>query len=80
VRSLLAVPLSLPDPPRHEAEAWLGRKGAIETMFGPARVATSWWATSAERDYYFVETRTGEILWIFYDRVRRSWFLHGRVE
>jgi protein ImuB len=80
VRSLLAVPLPLPDPPRHETEAWLGRKGAVATMSPPARVATNWWATQEERDYYFVETRTGEILWIFYDRVRRSWFLHGTVE
>jgi protein ImuB len=32
------------------------------------------------RDYYFVETRRGELLWIYYDRRRRGWFLHGRVE
>jgi protein ImuB len=32
------------------------------------------------RDYYFVETRRGELLWVYYDRRRRGWFLHGRVE
>ena len=32
------------------------------------------------RDYYFVETRRGEVLWVYYDRRRRGWFLHGRVE
>lgn len=32
-----------------------------------------------ERDYYFVETRSGELAWIFHDKKRGAWFLHGWV-
>lgn len=80
VRTLLPAPRALPDPPRHEREAWLGRHGAVEAMFGPDRVGDGWWSTSAERDYYFVETSTGSLLWVYHDRLRRAWYLHGFVD
>jgi protein ImuB len=32
------------------------------------------------REYYFAETRKGDLLWMYYDRPRRRWFLQGRVE
>jgi protein ImuB len=82
VRNLLPRPVPLPDPPRHETERWLGRHGAVEAMHGPGRVGSGWWDARAEadRDYFFVETRTGGILWLFLDRLRRTWFLHGVVD
>ena len=80
VRSVLEEPRPLPDPPRHEREHWLGRHGAVERMFGPDRITSDWWATRVVRDYYWVETQTGEILWLFHDRVKRGWALHGRVD
>jgi protein ImuB len=80
LRTLLPVPRPLPDLPRHEREAWLGKHGAVETMHGPDRREAGWWDRSAERDYFLVETRTGAILWIFQDRARRSWHLHGFVD
>ena len=81
-RNLLPRPGPLPDPPRHETERWLGRYGAVEAMHGPGRVGSGWWEadTEADRDYFFVETRTGEILWLYLDRIRRTWFLHGVVD
>jgi protein ImuB len=48
-------------------------------MYGPDRIAGGWWARMRERDYYYVETRTGEILWIYYDRPARRFRLHGIV-
>ncbi|MEZ5064993.1 MAG: DNA polymerase Y family protein [bacterium] len=80
VRSLLPVPRPLPDVPAHEKETWLGRHGAVERLLGPDRIATGWWAERTERDYYFAETKTGEILWIFFDRAERRWYLHGIVD
>lgn len=80
VRSVLAAPVPLPDPPRHERERWLGAHGAVERMFGPDRVTTGWWADPVARDYFWVETGTGEILWLFRDRATRAWALHGRVD
>lgn len=80
MRSLLPVPRALPDLPRHEPESWLGKLGAVEAMHGPDRLEGRWWERPAERDYFLVETRTGAILWIFHDRARRSWHLHGFVD
>jgi protein ImuB len=80
VRAILAEPWPLPDLPAHEKERWLGRHGAVERLLGPDRVVTGWWGERADRDYYFAETKTGEILWIFHDRAARRWFLHGAVD
>ena len=33
-----------------------------------------------QREYYYAETRNGDLLWLYYDRVRRRWFLQGSVE
>ena len=79
-RRVLARPVPLPPRPRHEPEAWLGRRGNIVQMQGPYRVSGGWWVRTVERDYYFAETNRGEVLWIYYDRPRRRWFLHGLVD
>ncbi len=80
MRRVLSRPLALPSPPRHEPEAWLGRRGTVKAMHGPFRVSGGWWVRTVERDYYYAETQHGEILWLYYDRPRRSWFLHGTVD
>lgn len=76
-RRLLSRPLPLPNRPRHEPEAWLGRSSPIARLDGPYRVSGGWWVRTVERDYYFAETKHGEVLWIYYDRPRRRWYLHG---
>lgn len=80
VRRLLPRPQRLPSPPRHEPEGWLGHRGPVRSIRGPYRVSGGWWVRTVERDYYFVQTQAGEILWVFYDRVRRSWYLQGWVD
>jgi protein ImuB len=62
------------------AEVGLGRLGKVARQFGPFRVAGGWWRRRVERDYYFIETEQGQILWVYYDRPRRRWLLHGSVE
>lgn len=79
-RRVLAKPQPLPPRPRHEPETWLGRRGAITSLDGPYRVSGGWWVRTVERDYYYAHTSTGETLWIFYDRPRRRWMLHGFVD
>ena len=49
-------------------------------MRGPDRLGGCWWENAHERDYFLVETRTAEILWMFEDRRNRSWYLHGFVD
>jgi len=52
----------------------------VVRVLGPYVVSGGWWDRPAHRDYHFAETKDGEILWLFYDRGTRRWFLQGRVE
>jgi protein ImuB len=80
VRRVFPTPVALPSKPTHEPETWLGPHGAVVAMFGPYRIAGGWWTRRRERDYHFVETQQGELLWIYYDRTLRRWFLQGVVD
>jgi protein ImuB len=55
-------------------------RGSVADQTGPYILSGGWWVREVRRDYYYVETRRGELLWVYYDRRRRGWFLHGRVE
>jgi len=83
VRRVYARPIPL------QARPVVGPRGAhLEGMgeapstrlFGPHVVSGGWWVREVHRDYYFTETEAGKVLWVYYDRRRRSWFLHGEVE
>ncbi|MBC7174467.1 MAG: DNA polymerase Y family protein, partial [Polyangiaceae bacterium] len=47
---------------------------------GPFVVSGGWWRGEIAREYAFVETERGACLWLYYDRRRGRWFLHGAVE
>lgn len=83
VRRIHARPIPLPPRERHEPDGWMLRgleQGPVVRVLGPYAVSGGWWSRAAHRDYHFAETRRGELLWVFYDRESRRWFLHGRVE
>jgi protein ImuB len=84
VRRIMAKPLPLPGGPRHTHEdGWLilGHKyGSVDKLSGPYVFSGGWWNKEIQRDYYFAETRRGAIAWVYYDRVRRRWFLQGFIE
>jgi protein ImuB len=60
------------------------------TLHGPYIISGGWWGrdlsacghaqAGTHRDYYFAETRRGELLWVYHDLYRRCWFIHGTVE
>ena len=84
VRRIAAKPIQLPDEPRptHE-DGWLisgPQYGTIDKLMGPYVLSGGWWNRDIHREYYFAETRHGDFLWLYYDRVRRRWFLQGWVE
>lgn len=55
--------------------------GPVEESWGPFVLSTGWWGQDpAHREYHFVRTRRGDLLWVFWDAVREQWFLHGDVE
>ncbi|MGH2670295.1 MAG: DNA polymerase Y family protein, partial [bacterium] len=69
VRRIFARPVPLRPPHRPSVK-----------LHGPHIVSGGWWVQETQRDYYFAETRHGELLWVFYEPNRRQWFLHGKVE
>jgi protein ImuB len=83
VRRIFEKPIPLPPRPRHEPDGWLLRgleHGPVSSFVGPYIFSGGWWRGEVHREYYFVRMQRGEILWVYYDRRRRQWFLEGRVE
>jgi len=57
---------------------WNERRYTVERSWGPERIETGWWREAdVRRDYYLVETTTGERFWMFRDLRDQSWRLHG---
>jgi protein ImuB len=83
VRRLRIHPLPLPPRGRREPDGWMLRgldHGPVVRLHGPYIVSGGWWSRAAHREYHFAELQRGGLLWIYYDRLRRRWFVHGRVE
>ncbi|MEZ4269786.1 MAG: DNA polymerase Y family protein, partial [Myxococcota bacterium] len=84
VRRLMSRPRPLRSPERHTRnDGWLPgtlSQGPVVRMTGPYVVSGGWWHHEVHRDYHFIETQNGEVLWAFYDRPRRRWFLQGTLE
>lgn len=82
IRRVYAKPKALRsrEPQTPEAGPSLGANQAIEHLYGPYRVSGGWWKRLVERDYYYAETNRGDFLWLFYDRPRKRWFLHGVLD
>ncbi|HET6611009.1 MAG TPA: hypothetical protein VFG83_03435 [Kofleriaceae bacterium] len=60
---------------------WLGENlGRAVQIFGPYVVCGGWWQKAVDRAYYFVRAERGDWLWIYRDRRRRRWLIHGKVE
>lgn len=83
VRRLLARPQPIPSRERrHNTDGWVidASLGPVVRSDGPFRASGGWWVREVERDYYYATTKSGVVLWVFYDRPRRRWYLHGWVE
>ena len=83
VRRIHTRPIPLPPRPRQEPDGWMLRglkQGPVVRVAGPYIVSGGWWNRPVHREYHFAVTKKGELLWVYYDRSRRRWFLQGRVE
>ena len=84
-----AAPAGAPLPPR---PAWLlpepealalrdGRpwyRGPMVLLSGPERIEQGWWdGNDISRDYYRARDARGNRAWIYQDRRRLGWYLHG---
>jgi protein ImuB len=77
------APRPLNDHAVEERDGWrIGsvHNGRVVRCDGPYVISGGWWASEVHREYHFAETERGDLLWIFYDRKRRRWYLQGRVE
>lgn len=56
-----------------------GQDHLVKVFWGPERIETAWWdGPSVRRDYYRVQTDSGNLWWIFTDLKTGQWYLHGR--
>ena len=83
VRRIHARPLALPPGSSPEPGGRLasgGEAGYVRDLAGPYLVSGGWWRSAVHREYYFVRMQDGDMLWIYYDRLRRRWRCQGQVE
>ncbi|MBZ0156247.1 MAG: DNA polymerase Y family protein [Alphaproteobacteria bacterium] len=83
VRRVLDRPHPLPPRARREPDGWLVRDfecGPVDALIGPFLVSGGWWRKESRRQYHYARTRRGDILWLYYDELRRRWFMNGSVE
>ncbi len=58
-----------------------GREYRVAHAWGPERIETGWWrGAMIARDYYRIETVTGQRFWFFRRLDDNRWFLHGVFE
>lgn len=74
----------LPTRPNHEPDGWLvlgERGGPVLRHHGPFFINGGWWRGDVSRHYYFLELeRGGQVLWCYFDALRRRWLRQGDVE
>lgn len=83
MRRLYTPARALPPRPRHEPDGWLvagPADGPVEEVRGPYILSGGWWLRETARTYSYVRTRSGRWLWLYHDRYRRRWMLHGELE
>ena len=57
---------------------WRDRPHVVERAWGPERIETGWWrGEDVRRDYFLVETSTGERDWVYRGLADGRWHLHG---
>ncbi len=64
------------------SRAWLIRdldEGTVSHAEGPFCITDAWWTKEdfAARDYWLAHTTRGDVFWVFWDHLRKQWFLHG---
>ncbi|MEM1234200.1 MAG: DUF6504 family protein, partial [Pseudomonadota bacterium] len=73
------------DPALPPSFRWRGRTFHTKAARGPERIAPEWWLDerpwrTGTRDYWQVETREGDRLWLYYAHGAAQsggWFCHG---
>lgn len=83
VRRIFTPAVALPHRARHEPDGWLIARledGPVDEIMGPFAVSGGWWVRTVAREYYYLRTRSGRWLWVYFDTRRRRWLLQGEVQ
>jgi len=78
----IKVPFAtVPDGPPHQF-TWRRVTHAVVRVEGPERIAMEWWKSAGlTRDYFRVETETGQRFWLYrdglYGGLAPRWYLQG---
>jgi protein ImuB len=73
----LSVMAIAPDGPPLRLR-WSGGEEQVLHCWGPERIETGWWRSGCvRRDYYRIETDSGQRLWLFRRLHDGRWFLQG---
>lgn len=68
----------LPEPRLLEGGDGPWLDGPLALLSEPERIESGWWdGADAARDYFVARNSQGELLWVFRERRRQQWFLHG---
>jgi protein ImuB len=68
----------LPEPqPVRREQGQLHWQGLLQLVAGPERIEDNWWQEPVSRDYYIARGSRGQYYWLFHDRLRRQWYIHG---
>lgn len=60
------------------AQRLAAAKSSLHFVSGPERIEGGWWdGDDVARDYFVARSDDGQRLWIYLDRRRRAWYLHG---
>lgn len=92
IRRLHRSPEPMPPRPRDlksgRNDGWPARlpaQGPLVEVSAPSIVSGGWWGGAGgarhevHREYFYAETRRGDLVWIYYDRRRRRWLEEGEV-
>jgi len=84
IRRIYSRPELLSAPGRQlRNDGWLIRgaqHGPVTHTSEPCVVVGGWWLREVQREYQFILTRRGELLWVYQDKRRRRWLLHAEVQ
>lgn len=77
--SALYTPTWLLDTPKpiRLVNSTLLLNGELTIISSPQKIASHWWLCNTVRDYYIAEHHDGSVCWVFFDQIKKCWFLHG---
>ncbi len=72
-----------PVPGTEETGPVLGASAVA--LYGPHRISGGWWGaisedgklSERERDYFYAELSSGELVWVFFNKKKKRWFRQG---